>query len=140
RPASRCSRRRRSAFVFEAQVWTACTVLRRPRPATRTHTFASRLDTSIPAHRSWTISMINSLHPAGTVDVRRGKGQKKGKSDARAHGNNPRFTVETLRAMLTNGLKAPQGQRRPPRRTPSILNRVPDPANPGRTQRRIFPS
>ncbi len=64
--------------------------------------------------------------------VRRGKGQKEGKSDARAHGNNPRFTVETLRAMLTNGLKAPQRQRRPPRRTTPIVD--PDRSTPPPTQ------
>jgi hypothetical protein len=42
-------------------VRTVSTALRRPRPATRTQTFASRLDTSIPAQRLWTISMIDFL-------------------------------------------------------------------------------
>jgi hypothetical protein len=42
--------------------------------------------------------------PRTTRPARHGKGQKEGKSDARALSNNPRFTVETLRAMLTNGL------------------------------------
>ena len=41
--STRCSRNARTAFVVEAHVRTVSTVLRRPRPAMRTQTFASAL-------------------------------------------------------------------------------------------------
>jgi hypothetical protein len=48
---SYCNVLRDDVGVIELQVVTVSTVFRRPAPATRTQTFASFFDTSIPAQR-----------------------------------------------------------------------------------------
>jgi len=80
------------SFVVAAHVRTVSTVLRRPRPAMRTHTFASRFDTSIPAQRPWMTSMINSLRSSNEQPFDAGRAKAIRKSDARAQGDNPRFS------------------------------------------------
>ena len=53
---SRCSRRATICPVIDDHVVTTVLIPARPPPTTRTATFASRLETSIPAHRRCTTS------------------------------------------------------------------------------------
>ncbi len=53
----RCSRNASTWLVTDPHVVTVSVALRRPDPGTRTQTFASRLEMSIPAHRGCTTSI-----------------------------------------------------------------------------------
>ena len=90
-----------TALVIDARVVTVDRAAARPPQATRTHSFASRLDTSRPAHRGCIRSMF--LLPSATTATMSvpGRARKIQKSDARAQGNNPRFSWQPSATMLT---------------------------------------
>ncbi len=83
----KCSRNASTWLVTAPQVVTVDLAAARPAPATRTQTFASRLETSTPAHRGCMRSMATSpFRPVRQrcAAVRSGEGRKTQKSDARA--------------------------------------------------------
>lgn len=61
--ASRSRRRRTISFVVDPYVVTVLLDVPARAPGIRMQTFASRLETSIPAARSCTMSIIYSSHP-----------------------------------------------------------------------------
>ena len=96
------------------------------RPGTRTQTFASFLEMSIPAHRGWITSMTHhapsrTTELLGQCGVRRGKGRTTRSLTlglvTPGHGTNPRFPWQPSATMLTCELTAPRSLRGRPRRT-----------------------
>src|SRR5450755_2541355 len=92
--AARWSRNARIWLVIDPHVVTVDEVFRPLPPWMRMQTFASRLETSMPAHRGCTTSMTRtSLSPAdrglpartGWQGVCSGEGGSKQDSDVRAH-------------------------------------------------------
>lgn len=67
---TRCSRSANTWLVTEPHVVTVDVVPARPPPAIRTQTFASRLDTSSPAQRGWTISITATSSSMSTTNSR----------------------------------------------------------------------
>src|SRR5574337_929293 len=99
--ATRCSRNARIWLVIELQVVTVSTVLRRPTPATRTHTLASFFEISSPAHRACTTSMtLDSLPTAYRVSVA-GRAGRFESLTLGLDGTNPRFPWKPSATMLT---------------------------------------
>ncbi len=89
--------------MTDDHVVTVDRALARPVPATRTHTFASRFDTSTPAHRGCTTSIIVSSRSA--LDVRSGEGRKFESLMLVLDGSIPRFPWEPSTTMLTYRLQ-----------------------------------
>src|ERR1017187_3222732 len=81
-------------LVTAPQVVTVDLALARPAPAMRTHTLASRLETSTPAQRGWITSIASSLLGLSTsAPGRAGDDQE---SDARARWQHSTVPVGAL--------------------------------------------
>ena len=112
--------------MVDPQVITVSVVLRRPAPAIRTHTLASFLEMSSPAHRPCTTSISSHLPHSSTdhFGVRRGEGREKRESDARARRHQSTVPVEALHhhADLRAHRHHREGRGRPRRTIPVSVN------------------
>src|ERR1700757_4003200 len=97
RSAIRCSRNARIWVVIEPQVVTVSTVLRRPAPATRTHTLASLFEISSPAQRACTTSTALVSFPPSQLGGPAWGEQEIQKSDPRARWHQSTVPAEALR-------------------------------------------